>query len=67
MGVAIRISCIAGLPHGVHSKSRLPMRNWRNSGDWLNRQRFFLPVSMREKSCCVRSRSRKESWSGAFW
>jgi hypothetical protein len=50
----------------VHSKSFLPIRKRRNSGDWLKRQRFFGAESIRENSSWVRDCSRKCSWSGAF-
>ena len=55
-----------GLPQGVHSKSFLPMRKRRKSGDWLNFQRRLGFESISLKSWWVRDSRRKCSWSGAL-
>ena len=48
-GAASRTCCRSGCPRACTRSRCFPMRNWRNSGDWLNRQRRFGLDRMRRE------------------
>ena len=54
------------MPHGVHVRCFLPIRNSMNMGDALNRQVFLRFDRIDRNSFFDRARPRKCFWSGAL-
>src|SRR6185312_8927164 len=55
-----------GIPHGVHLRSFLPIRNSMKMGDALNRHVFLRFDRIARNSFFDRARPRKCFWSGAL-